>query len=508
MTILAKDIIGALKEKLTDFKAAAEAEKIGRVIKVGDGVATVKGLPDAAMSEILEFEGEKESISGLTLNLEEDQIGAVLFGDSFKIKEGDIVKRTGRILSVPVGEAFLGRITDPLGNPKDGRGPIESKAIYPIEKIAPSVIAREPVNTPIETGIKAIDSMIPIGRGQRELIIGDRQTGKTTIAIDTIINQNRDKSQKPVFCIYVAIGQKEGRTARIAQTLKKFNALDHTIIISTSAADPAPLVYLAPYAGCALGEYFMDQGKDALVIYDDLTKHAWAYRQMSLLLRRPAGREAYPGDIFYLHSRLLERSAKMSQKRGGGSLTALPIIETQLGDISSYIPTNVISITDGQIYLETDLFNQGVRPAINIGLSVSRVGSAAQTKIMKKVAGRLRLDLAQYQELAAFMQFSQELDKNTQGKLERGKRLIEILKQEENSPIGFEKQSVILFAGIRGYLDDVVIEKIRKFEKEFLIFCENQYPAIFREIFKSRELSKEIEEKIIEAIQEFKKIFV
>lgn len=505
--MIAKDIINVLKEKLSDFKAAAETEKIGRVVKVGDGVAAIKGLPDAAMSEILEFEGEKEKVSGLALNLEEDQIGAVLFKDSFKIKEGDIVKRTGRILSVPVGEGFLGRIADPLGNPKDGLGPIESKAIYPVEKIAPTVIAREPVDTPVETGIKAIDSMIPIGRGQRELIIGDRQTGKTTIAIDTIINQNRDKSQKPVFCIYVAIGQKEGKTARIAQILKKFNALDHTIIISTSAADPAPLIYLAPYAGCALGEYFMDQGKDALVIYDDLTKHAWAYRQMSLLLRRPAGREAYPGDIFYLHSRLLERSAKMSQKRGGGSLTALPIIETQLGDISSYIPTNVISITDGQIYLETDLFNQGVRPAVNIGLSVSRVGSAAQTKIMKKVAGRLRLDLAQYQELAAFMQFSQELDKNTQGKLERGKRLIEILKQEENSPIGFEKQSVMLFAGINGYLDDVAIEKIRKFEKEFLIFCENQHLALFQEILKRRELSKEIEEKIIAALQEFKKIF-
>ncbi len=494
-------IIETLKKQITEAKIEATREKVGKVVEVGDGIARIAGLSDCMANEMLEFVGEgKESVFGVALNLEEDIIGAMILGEYTHIKEGDTVKSTGRILSVPVGEKLIGRVVNPLGQAKDGKGEIKLEKFYPIEKIAPGVITRQSVRTPLQTGIKAIDSMIPIGRGQRELIIGDRQTGKTALAIDAIINQKG----KDCICIYVAIGQKESKIAKIVAKLQEFGAMDHTIVVVASASDPASLSFIAPYAGCAMGEYFMDQGKDALVVYDDLSKHAAAYRQISLLLRRPPGREAYPGDIFYLHSRLLERAAKMNPDYGGGSLTALPIIETQAGDVSAYIPTNVISITDGQIYLETDLFYRGIRPALNVGLSVSRVGSAAQIKAMKKVAGRLRLDLAQYRELEAFAQFAAELDEATRKQLERGKRLTEILKQDQYVPMPVENQVAILYAGVNGYLDDVPPEKVKEWEEKFHNYLKTEPSRVLEDISKEKDLTTAVEEKLKSVISDFK----
>ena len=496
-------IIKQLKKQIKGFKAEVSAEKVGRVVKIGDGVAIVAGLSDVMLGEMLEI----GSVYGLALNLEEDTIGAVILGDYKHIKEGDTVKSTNRILEVPVGDALVGRVVSPLGEPLDGKGDIKTEKFYPIEKVAPRVITRESVNTPFHTGIKAIDSMIPIGRGQRELIIGDRQIGKTALIVDAIINQLKEPKENRTICIYVAIGQKESKVAKIIARFKETGAMEYTTVVVASAANSAPLLYIAPYAGCAMGEYFMDKGKDAVLFYDDLSKHAWSYRQVSLLLRRPPGREAYPGDIFYLHSRLLERAAKMDKKHGGGSLTALPIIETQAGDISAYIPTNVISITDGQIYLEPELFYQGIRPALNVGLSVSRVGSAAQTKAMKKVAGKLRLDLAQYRELAAFVQFGAELDKATQKRIERGKRVTEVLKQKQYVPMVWEKQIVIIYAGVNGHLDDIPVEKIEEFEKKFLEHLENMHGELLKSIHSSQELSDKIEKQLQKIISDFKTTF-
>ena len=461
-------ILEDIEKQIQKSKLTTVAKNVGKIAEIGDGVARVWGLSDVSASEIISF---PHNIKGLALNLEEDSVGVIVFGDWTKLKEGDTAETTGKILEIPAGEALVGRVIDALGRPIDGKGTINTKTTYPTEKIAPGVVFRESVNTPLQTGLKAIDSMIPIGRGQRELIIGDRGLGKTAICVDTIINQ---KGQN-VICIYVAIGQKTSKIAKVVDTLSKHRAMDHTIVVAASAADSATMQYVAPYAGCAIGEYFMDQGKDALVIYDDLSKHAWAYRQISLLLGRPSGREAYPGDIFYLHSRLLERAAKMAKEYGGGSLTALPIIETQAGDLSAYIPTNVISITDGQIYLETDLFNAGIRPAVNPGLSVSRVGGAAQTKMMKGVAGSLRLDLAQYRELATFAQFGSDLDENTQKRLERGKRIVEVLKQPQYKPLDTSFQVVILWAVNNGYLDNVAIEELSDTEEKILaLFTTNK----------------------------------
>jgi len=453
-------LLKALTSRLADFEASIRSEKIGTVIEVGDGIAKVSGLSEVKAGEMVDF---GKNVFGVALNLEESMVGIMILGDYLEIKEGDTVKSTGRILSVPVGKGIVGRVVNPLGEPVDGKGAIKEEDFYPIEKIAPRVLTRQPVNTPLQTGIKPIDSMIPIGRGQRELIIGDRQTGKTALAIDTIINQH----DQNVICVYAAIGQKESKVAKLVAKLQDAGAMGYTTVVLAGASDPAALSFLAPFAGCAMGEYFMDKGKDVLVIYDDLSKHAVAYRQISLLLRRPPSREAYPGDIFYLHSRLLERAAKMNKENGGGSLTALPIIETQAGDISAYIPTNVISITDGQIYLESDLFYQGIRPAVNVGLSVSRVGSAAQVKAMKKVAGKLRLDVAQYRELAAFAQFGSDLDDATKQQLERGKRVIEILKQGQYEPLPVGQQIAILYAVVNGHLDDVEVVKIKTLEKKF-----------------------------------------
>ncbi len=489
-----------LKKQLKGIQIEPTVEKVGAVIEVGDGVARMTGLDSVQAAEMLEFPGE---IYGVALNLEEGAVGSVILGDDRAIKEGDMVKSTGRILSVPVGDELLGRVLDPLGKPLDGKGAVGSESWNPVEKIAPGVMTREPVTAPLQTGIKAIDSMIPIGRGQRELIIGDRQTGKTAIAIDTIINQKNEN----VVCVYVAIGQKESKIARIVAKLEEAGAMDYTIVVVAGASAPASLSYIAPYAGCAMGEYFMGQGKDVLIVYDDLSKHAWAYRQISLLLKRPPGREAYPGDIFYLHSRLLERAARLSKAEGGGSLTALPIIETQAGDVSAYIPTNVISITDGQIYLETDLFYRGVRPALNIGLSVSRVGSAAQVKAMKKVAGRLRLDLAQFRELEAFAQFATDLDEATRRQLERGRRAVEILKQGQYEPMPVEHQVAIFYALIQGSLDDVPAEEIHNFETRFHEYLRTSRPDILENIREKKEITPEIEEKLKETISEFKKSF-
>ena len=491
-------IIEELKKQIPDYKTSVAKEKVGTVEEIGDGIARISGLSDTMASEMLEFPGGK---FGVSLNLEEDSVGAIILGEYETIQEGDTVKSTGRILEVPVGEALIGRVVDPLGQPIDGKGPIKTDKFYPIEKIAPRVITRQKVTVPVQTGIKAIDAMIPIGRGQRELIIGDRQTGKTALAIDTIINQ---KGQDQI-CIYVAIGQKESKVAKLVAELEKNGAMEHTIVVVAGASDPAPLTFIAPYAGCAMGEYFMDQGKDSLVIYDDLSKHAWAYRQISLLLRRPPGREAYPGDVFYLHSRLLERAAKLNKDYGGGSLTALPIIETQAGDLSAYIPTNVISITDGQIYVESDLFNQGIRPALNVGLSVSRVGSAAQIKAMKQVAGKLRMDLAQYRELAAFAQFGSDLDEATRNQLERGKRLTEILKQVQYVPMAVEHQVAILYAAVNGMMDDVPVERIAEFETEFHKYLDTSKKDVLEQIAKEKELNEGLENKLKDVIDEFKK---
>ncbi|MDR3583043.1 MAG: F0F1 ATP synthase subunit alpha [Candidatus Pacebacteria bacterium] len=493
-------IIEQLKKQIEGFEVAAKTEKVGTVSEIGDGVARITGLGDAMASEMLEFEN---GAVGVALNLEEDRVGAMVLGEYTDIKEGDQVKSTGQILSVPVGENFIGRVINPLGKPLDGKGDIKSEKSYPIEKIAPGVITRQKVNQPVQTGIKAIDAMIPIGRGQRELIIGDRQTGKTAVAIDTIINQ---KGQD-MICIYVAIGQKESKVARIVSELEKHGAMEYTTVVLAGAADPAPLSFIAPYAGCALGEYFMDKGQDVLIVYDDLSRHAWSYRQVSLILRRPPGREAYPGDIFYLHSRLLERSAKLSKDFGGGSITALPIIETQAGDVSAYIPTNVISITDGQIYLEADLFYKGVRPALNVGISVSRVGSDAQTKAMKKVAGKLKLDMAQFRELEAFAQFGSDLDEKTKTTIERGKRTVEVLKQGQYEPMAMENEVAIIYAATNGFLDDVAVEKVGAWERDFQKYLNSSAKAVLDLIREKKELSKEVVLKLEKAIKEFKEVY-
>lgn len=492
-------IVEILKKEISQWQVKPKTEKIGKILEIGDGVAKITGLSNVMYNEMLEL---PRNTFGLALNLEEDLVGAVILGNYLHLKEGDLVKSTGRILEVPVGEELIGRVVNPLGIPLDNQGDINSKTTSPIEKLAPQVIVREPVNTPLQTGVKAIDSMIPIGRGQRELIIGDRGTGKTAIAIDTIVNQ---KDQN-VICVYVAIGQKMSKIARLLAKLEEFGALKYTILVVASASDPASLWYIAPYAGCAMAEYFMDKGQDALIVYDDLSKHAWAYRELCLLLRRPAGREAYPGDIFYLHSRLLERAAKFNQAYGGGSLTALPIIETQAGDITTYIPTNVISITDGQIYLETDLFYAGIRPALNVGLSVSRVGGAAQTKAMKKVAGPLRLELAQYREIAAFAQFATELDETTRKQLDKGKVLTEILKQPQYNPMPLEHQIIILYAAVNGLLDDLKITKIKEFESGLFEYLEARHQKVLKEIKEKKDLDEKLEKDIQKVVNEFKEI--
>jgi len=501
MQIRAEEISEILKKRIDEFERGVELAEEGIVTYVGDKIARVYGLDKVMYSELVEF---PHGVLGMAFNLEEDSVGVVILGDDVYIKEGDRVKRTRRIVEVPVGEALIGRVVNPLGQPIDGLGPIEATEFAPVERLAPGVVDRLPVREPLQTGIKAIDSMIPIGRGQRELIIGDRQTGKTAIAIDTIINQK----DTDVYCIYVAIGQKRSLVAQIVEKLRQFGAMEYTTVVAATASDPAPLLYLAPYAGCAMGEYFRDRGKHALIIYDDLTKQAQAYREMSLLLRRPPGREAYPGDIFYLHSRLLERAAKLNDELGGGSLTALPIIETQAGDVSGYIPTNVISITDGQIYLQTDLFYGGVRPAISVGLSVSRVGGAAQIKAMKQVAGMLRLDLAQYREMEAFAQFASELDEATRKLLTRGERMVEILKQDQYEPIPVEEQIAIIFVGVNGYLDDLPVEACRRFESEYLQYLKSSHPDILKEIKEKKEISSELEDRMKKAIEDFRKIFV
>jgi len=495
--IKANEINEIIRQQIETFETGVTVSEVGTVIKVGDGIAEIHGLEKVMAGELLEFPHE---VRGLALNLEEDKVGAVLFGDFQKIKQGDLVKRTGRIMQVPVGQALIGRVMDALGNPIDDRGPILTDEYNEVERIAPGVVDRQPVKESLPTGLKAIDSMVPIGRGQRELIIGDRQTGKTAVAVDTIINQRG----KDVICIYVAIGQKASTVAQVVKTLQDFGAMDYTIVVKATASDPAAMQFLAPYSGAAMGEYFRDRGQHALTIYDDLSKQAAAYREISLLLRRPPGREAYPGDVFSLHSRLLERAAKLSDLKGGGSLTSLPIIETQAGDISAYIPTNVISITDGQIFLQGDLFNAGFRPAIDVGNSVSRVGGAAQIKAMKQVAGSLRLDLAQYRELAAFAQFGSDLDKATQAQLARGQRLTEILKQPQYQPMDVEKQVLIIWAAINGFTDDVPVEDIRRFETELTSFLENSHPGVLQKIREQKAITDEIKKDLEQSLKDFK----
>jgi F-type H+-transporting ATPase subunit alpha len=497
MQIKAEEISSIIKEKIKGFDQQVDVSQTGSVIQVGDGIAKVYGLDGAMAGEMLEFPG---GLYGIALNLEEDNVGAVLMGSDVGVKEGDPVKRTGRIAEVPVGEALVGRVVSPIGQPLDGKGPIKSQQTRLIEMVAPGVVTRQSVREPLQTGIKAIDAMIPIGRGQRELIIGDRQTGKTAIAVDTIINQKG----LGVFCIYVAIGQKRSTVARVVKTLEEHHAMEYSMVVSATASDAAPMQFLAPFAGVAMGEYFRDNGKHALIVYDDLSKHAVAYRQLSLLLRRPPGREAYPGDVFYLHSRLLERAAKLSDKLGGGSLTALPIIETQAGDVSAYIPTNVISITDGQIYLGSDLFYSGIRPAINVGLSVSRVGGSAQIKTMKQVAGTLRLDLAQYREMAAFSQFGSELDKATQAQLARGVRMVELLKQGQYKPMPVADQVLSIFAGVNGFLDDVPVNKIREFEDELLHYVAQNHPELRKDMTTISKIDDKVGSKLKEVITTFK----
>ena len=500
MNLRPEEISSVIKEQIKQYSTKLETSDIGTVIQVADGIARIHGLDEAMQGELLEFPGE---VYGMVLNLEEDNVGAVLLGDQKNISEGDVVKTTGRVVEVPVGDAMTGRVVNSLGQPIDGKGPIETEKYRPIERVASGVISRKSVDTPLQTGIKAIDAMVPIGRGQRELIIGDRQTGKTAIAVDTIINQ---KGQG-VHCIYVAIGQKSSTVANIVKTFEEYGAMDYTTVVASTASELAPLQYIAPYAGCAIGEEWMENGEDVLVIYDDLSKHATAYRTLSLLLRRPPGREAYPGDVFYLHSRLLERAAKLSDELGGGSLTALPLIETQAGDVSAYIPTNVISITDGQIYLETEMFNAGFRPAINAGLSVSRVGGAAQIKSMKKIAGPIRTDLAQYRELAAFAQFGSELDDDTKERLAQGERIKEVLKQPQYQPLPVEQQVVIIYAATRKYLLEIKVDDILAFQKELFELIDTKYPDVFRSIRETKELGKETEEMLITAIKECRQQF-
>ena len=500
MQIRAEEIAKLIREQLGDFRAQVDSAEVGTVLSVGDGIARIHGLERCMAGELLEL---PHDVMAIALNLEEDSVGAVLLGDSDKIRERDEVRRTRRIVSVPIGEALIGRVVDALGRPIDGKGPVATQEFGPIERIAPGVVERQPVREPLETGIKPIDAMTNVGRGQRELIIGDRQTGKTAITLDTIINQKG----KGVICIYVAIGQKRSTVAQVVKTLEEFGAMEYTIVVSATASDPAPLLYLAPYAGCAMGEYFRDRGQHALCIYDDLSKHAAAYREISLLLRRPPGREAFPGDVFYLHSRLLERAAKLNEKRGGGSLTALPIIETQAGDISAYIPTNVISITDGQIFLESDLFNAGIRPAINVGNSVSRVGGSAQVKAMKSVAGRLRIDLAQFREMAAFAMFASDLDKATQAMLAKGERLTEILKQDQYKPLPMEKQVLLIFAATNGYLDNCPVSECRRYEQELYLYFETHHPDILKDIATIKDLKGDLTERLRSALDEFGRVF-
>ena len=499
--IRADEITKILRQEIENYEGAIDVSEVGSVISVGDGIARIHGLEKVMAGELIEF---PHNVAGIAMNLEEDQVGSVLLGDFAEIKEGDEVKRTGRIMSVPVGEALIGRVVDALGQPIDNKGPIQTTQFNPVERLAPGVVARQPVKEPMQTGIKAIDAMIPIGRGQRELIIGDRQPGKTAIALDTIINQKGGD----MICIYVAIGQKRSTVAQVVKTLEDYGAMEYTIVVLASASDPAPMQYLAPFSGCSMGEYFRDNGKHALCVYDDLSKHAAAYREISLLLRRPPGREAYPGDVFYLHSRLLERAAKLNKEHGAGSLTALPFIETQAGDVSAYIPTNVISITDGQIFLESDLFNSNVRPAINVGISVSRVGGNAQTKAMKSIAGGLRLDLAQYRALAAFAQFGSDLDKASLDQLNRGKHLVEILKQGQYQPLPLEKQIAIIFAGTKGHLDDLPVEQCRKFEEELYRYIDNSSRGLWEEIRTKKALDDDLTAKLTAVIQEFKARFV
>ncbi len=499
-TNMKDSVLEALKNQITGLSLDPSVAEVGTVMEVGDGIAKISGLTKCQSAEMLSFEAPgEEPVLGVALNLEEDAVGAIILGEYKKIVEGTMVRRTGRILSIPVGPNFIGRVVDPLGRPLDGKGPIKEAAIYPIEKVAPGVLQRQPVVEPVQTGIKAIDAMIPIGRGQRELIIGDRQTGKTAVAIDTIINQQ----SQGVISIYVAIGQKESKVARLVATLEKSGAMKSTIVVVAGASDPAALSYIAPFAGAALGEYFMENKQHALVVYDDLSKHAWAYREISLLLRRPPGREAYPGDIFYLHSRLLERAAKLSDELGGGSLTALPIIETQANDVSAYIPTNVISITDGQIFLESDLFYKGVRPALNVGLSVSRVGGAAQIKAMKKVSGKLRLDLAQFRELEAFAQFASDLDEGTRNQIERGRRTVEILKQPQYEPLSVEHQIAVIYAVTNGYFDKTAVEVVQATEKKLHAYLDASYSDMIADLQKEKALTPAIETKLKEALTAF-----
>ncbi len=500
MDIRADEITKIIRDQLGGYSAGIDASETGSVLSVGDGIARIHGLEKCMAGELLEL---PHGVTGMALNLEEDSVGAVLMGKTSAIAEGDEVKRTGRVMSVPVGEAMVGRVVNALGDPIDGKGPIQNDGFGDIERIAPGVVDRQPVRQPLQTGLKPIDAMVPIGRGQRELIIGDRQTGKTAVALDTIINQKGGD----VICIYVAIGQKRSTVAQVVRTLEEYGAMEHSIVVAATASEPAPFLYLGPYAGCAIGEYFRDKGKHALCIYDDLTKHAAAYREMSLLLRRPPGREAYPGDVFYLHSRLLERAAKLNDKHGGGSLTALPVIETQAGDISAYIPTNVISITDGQIFLESDLFNSGIRPAINVGNSVSRVGGAAQVKAMKTVAGRLRLDLAQYRELAAFALFASELDKSTQAQLALGERMTELLKQDQYEPLPVERQVLIIFAGINGFLNELPVADSRRYEQELYSYMDTRHADVVKQIAEKGDIKGELTEKLKQILTEYGSIF-
>jgi F-type H+-transporting ATPase subunit alpha len=501
MAFRPEEVSSIIQKEIEGYEASLDMESVGTILQVGDGIARIWGLRDAMAGELLEFPGE---VMGMVLNLEQDNVGAVLFGPDTNIKEGDTVKRTGKVAQIPVGDALLGRVVDSLGQPIDGKGPIVTEESRLIESTAPNVVQRQPVREPLHTGLKAIDSMIPIGRGQRELIIGDRQTGKTAIALDMIINQKNSG----VICIYVAIGQKESTIAQVMNTLEDHGAMEYTVIVNAGSSDPAPLQYLAPYAGCALGEYYRDSGRHAVCIYDDLSKHAQAYRQMSLLLRRPPGREAFPGDVFYLHARLLERAAKLNDELGAGSLTALPIIETQLGDVTAYIPTNVISITDGQIFLQNDLFYSGVRPAINVGISVSRVGSNAQTKMMKQVAGGLRMDLAQYRELINFARFGSDLDKATIAQLTRGEKMVEILKQDQFVPLPVEKQVMIIFLAARGYLDDIPTEHLKRFEAEYHAYLDADYPDLVRSLAKELKISDAIEQQMTGAADKFKSKFM
>jgi F-type H+/Na+-transporting ATPase subunit alpha len=499
--IKADEITQLLREQIQNYDSEMHVDEVGTIISLGDGIARIHGLEKVMAGELIEF---PHGVAGLAMNLDESEVGAVLLGDYTELREGDQVKRSGKIMSVGVGQSLVGRVVNALGHPIDDKGPIENTVDYPVERLAPGVVDRQPVREPMATGLKAIDSMIPIGRGQRELIIGDRQTGKTAVALDTIINNAKNN----LICVYCAIGQKRSSVAQVVKTLEEYGAMDYTIVVAATASEPAPMQYIAPYAATAIGEYFRDNGKHALLIYDDLSKHATAYREISLLLRRPPGREAYPGDVFYLHSRLLERSAKLSDAKGGGSLTALPIIETQAGDVSAYIPTNVISITDGQIYLETDLFNSGVRPAVNVGLSVSRVGGAAQIKAMRQVAGTLKLDLAQYRELAAFAQFGSDLDKVTQNQLNRGVRLTELLKQPQFSPLPTEKQVVVIFAGTNGYLDDLKVEDIRGFEEGLYKYLDSAQSQLLKDIIEKKTLDDDLKNRIKAALKEYKENYI